>query len=65
MDKIIEILRRFLVAITLVVGGGTTVFCAYAYFKTNDDFYLNFAFGAAGVTVALYKLVNWILLKED
>jgi len=65
MDKAIEIVRRLLQAITWVVGGCITVFCAAFYFDTDKDELLYFALGAAAVTIALSKLVNWIFLKDE
>jgi len=65
MDKAIEIARRLLQAITWVVGGCITALCAFFYYDTDKDELLYFALGAAGVTIALSKLVNWIFLKDE
>jgi hypothetical protein len=66
MDKAIEIVRRLLQAIIWVVGGCATAISVAAYFTaTGGDIDIFFPLAAAGVTIALSKLVNWILLKDE
>ena len=67
MDKLLEIIRRLIIAIVWIGGGGfSLLFVGLALFTSDNAApFLTLILGLAAIPVtwAVSKLVNWIFIK--
>ena len=68
MDKLLEIVRRLLISVVWIVGGGISLSMIVATFLDgNSNRVGTLVIGLVGIPVAwvVSKLVNWIFIKID
>lgn len=68
MDKLIEVVRRLLLAITWAIGGFAIFMSLLGFYELPSDRLdeaVYVALGAVIGTFVLTKLVNWIFLKSE
>ena len=68
VDKLLEIVRRLLISVVWIVGGGISLSMIVATFLDgNSNRVGTLVIGLVGIPVAwvVSKLVNWIFIKID